>query len=72
MIPQAFQPGELRDDNNNIIRAGTYGRYTPFVSGDNRAILDFIMNNFDALYESGGEPIQAGELLTLWEDNYAE
>lgn len=50
MKPQAFQPGELRDEHNQIIRAGAYGKKTPFVSADNNAILDYIMNNFDALY----------------------
>lgn len=50
MKPQAFQPGELRDEHDQIIRAGVYGKKTPFVSSDNNAILDYIMNNFDALY----------------------
>ena len=50
MKQQAFQPGELRDEHNNIIRAGAYGKKTPFVNSDNSAILDYIMNNFDALY----------------------
>lgn len=50
MKPQAFQPGELRDEYDQIIRAGAYGKKTPFVSADNNAILDYIMNNFDALY----------------------
>lgn len=50
MKPQAFQPGELRDEHDQIIRAGAYGKKTPFVSSDNNAILDYIMNNFDALY----------------------
>lgn len=50
MKPQAFQPGELRDEHDQIIRAGVYGKKTPFVSADNNAILDYIMNNFDALY----------------------
>ena len=50
MKQQAFQPGELRDEHDNIIRAGTYGKKTPFVNSDNSAILDYIMNNFDALY----------------------
>ena len=49
MKPQAFQPGELRDEHDQIIRAGAYGKKTPFVSSDNNAILDYIMNNFDAL-----------------------
>lgn len=50
MKPQAFQRGELRDEYDQIIRAGAYGKKTPFVSADNNAILDYIMNNFDALY----------------------
>lgn len=50
MKPQAFQPGELRDEHDQIIRAGAYGKKTPFVSSENNAILDYIMNNFDALY----------------------
>ena len=50
MKQQAFQPGELRDEHDNIIRAGAYGKKTPFVNSDNSAILDYIMNNFDALY----------------------
>lgn len=50
MKPQAFQRGELRDEHDKIIRAGAYGKKTPFVSSDNNAILDYIMNNFDALY----------------------
>nr|DAH76709.1 MAG TPA: Baseplate wedge protein [Caudoviricetes sp.] len=50
MKPQAFQRGELRDEHDQIIRAGAYGKKTPFVSADNNAILDYIMNNFDALY----------------------
>ena len=50
MKQQAFQPGELRDEHDNIIRAGAYGKKTPFVNADNSAILDYIMNNFDALY----------------------
>ena len=50
MKQQAFQPGELRDEHDNIIRTGAYGKKTPFVNSDNSAILDYIMNNFDALY----------------------
>lgn len=50
MKPQAFQPGELRDEYDQIIRTGAYGKKTPFVNSDNSAILDYIMNNFDALY----------------------
>ena len=69
MIPQSFQPGELRNDNNEVIRAGTYGRYTPFISGDNRGILDYIMNNFDALHDLCGTALQVAEVDEIWEDN---
>ena len=50
MKPQAFQRGELRDEHDQIIRAGAYSKKTPFVNSENNAILDYIMNNFDALY----------------------
>lgn len=49
MKEQAFQPGEIRDENDNIIREGAYGKHTAFVTGDNVGILDYIMNNFDVL-----------------------
>ena len=51
MKPQAFQPGELRDENNNIIREGAYGKKTPFCNAENMGILDYLMNNFDVLYK---------------------
>lgn len=49
MKQQAFQPGEIRDENDRIIRSGAYGKNTPLVTADNRGILDYIMNNFDVL-----------------------
>ena len=48
---QAFQPGELRNGTDEIIRPGAYGKKTAFVTADNNGILDYIMNNFDALYD---------------------
>ena len=50
MKPQAFQPGEIRDENDNIIQNGAYGKLSAFVNAQNDGILDYIMNNFDALY----------------------
>lgn len=50
MKPQAFQPGEIRDENDNIIRNGAYGKLSAFVNAQNDGILDYIMNNFDVLY----------------------
>lgn len=50
MKPQAFQPGEIRDENDNIIQNGAYGKLSAFVNAQNDGILDYIMNNFDVLY----------------------
>lgn len=50
MLPQAFQPGEIRDSNDNIVRPGAYGKNTPLVDPQNTGILDYIINNFDAIY----------------------
>lgn len=73
MKPQAFQPGELRDEHDQIIRAGAYGKKTPFVSSDNNAILDYIMNNFDVLYaqipSSGGTNITVDSTLSSTSTN---
>ena len=52
MKRQAFQPGEIRDEQDNIIRPGTYGKKTAMVTADNGGILDYIINNFDALYDA--------------------
>lgn len=52
MKKQTFQPGEIRDEQDNIIRPGTYGKKTAMVTADNGGILDYIINNFDALYDA--------------------
>lgn len=49
MRPQAFQPGEVRDENDEVIRAGSYGKNTPFVNATNTGILDYVINNFDVV-----------------------
>ena len=36
MKRQAFQPGEIRDNNDNIIRPGAYGKKTALATSDNR------------------------------------
>lgn len=50
MKPQAFQPGELRDEHDGIIRAGAYGKKTPFCNTENMGILDYLINNLDVLH----------------------
>lgn len=69
MRPQAFQYGELRDEDDNIIRAGAYGKHTAFVTADNVGILDYIMNNFDAVKDAAGEALSNAEIDEIWEDN---
>ena len=51
MKPQAFQHGEIRDENDNILKAGAYGKNTPFCTKDNHGILDYIINNFEWLHD---------------------
>lgn len=51
MRRQAYQPGELRDNNDDIIRPGAYNKKTAFTTADNKGILDYVMNNLDALYD---------------------
>lgn len=51
MKRQAFQRGEIRDSNDNIIQAGSYGKKSAFVTKDNQGILDYIINNFQALFD---------------------
>jgi len=52
MKRQAFQPGEIRDENDNIIREGAYGKKSAFATADNKGILDYMINNFDALKDA--------------------
>lgn len=49
MKPQGYQVPEVRDENDNIIQIGTFGKKTEFVNKDNTALLDYIINNLEAL-----------------------
>lgn len=49
MQPTVFQPAELRDENDNIIQHGTYGKNTPLCSDTNDAWIDYAMNNLEFL-----------------------
>lgn len=49
MRPQAFQHGEIRDENDNIIQNGAYGKLSAFVNAQNDGILDYLMNNLETL-----------------------
>lgn len=52
MKQTTFQHPELRDANDNIIQAGTYGKESPLVNGDNTGVLDYINNNLEALHDN--------------------
>lgn len=60
---QAFQPGELRNGKDEIIRNGAYGKKTAFATADNKGILDYIMNNFEVLKDAlSGSYVYAANL----------
>lgn len=50
---QNFQTAELRDENNDIVQEGAYGRKTPLTTGDNQGWIDFVMNNLEWLKANG-------------------
>ena len=54
MRPQTFQHPEIRDENDNIIKPGAFGKNTPFCTKGNDGILDYIANDLEYLYENGG------------------
>lgn len=65
MKRQAFQPGEIRDEQDNIIRPGAYGKYTALATSDNMGVLDYIINNFQALFDMiSGACVYVDELST--------
>lgn len=51
MKPQTFQHPEIRDENDNIIQPGAFGKNTPFCTKGNDGILDYIINNLEWLYD---------------------
>ncbi|WP_075580758.1 hypothetical protein [Acidaminococcus massiliensis] len=57
MKRQTFQAPEIRDENNNIISAGTYGKETALVNATNDGVLDYINNNLLYLHDNitGGD-----------------
>lgn len=62
MKPQTYQHGEIRDENDNIIQAGTFGKHTAFVSADNMGILDYIINDLEWLYANRGTGGSGGDV----------
>ncbi len=54
MRSQTFQHPEIRDENDNIIQPGSFGKNTPFCTKNNDGILDYIANDLEYLYENRG------------------
>lgn len=53
MKPQTFQHPEIRDENDNIIQPGAFGKNTPFCTKGNDGIFDYIANDLEYLYKTG-------------------
>ena len=51
MRPQTFQHPEIRDENDNIIQPGAFGKNTPFCTKGNDGILDYVANDLEYLYK---------------------
>lgn len=54
MRPQTFQHPEIRDENDNIIQPGAFGKNTPLCTKNNDGILDYIANDLEYLYQNPG------------------
>ena len=63
MRPQTFQHPEIRDENDNIIKAGAFGKNSAFFNAENDGIGDYIFNDLEWLYEQvGADDITTGKL----------
>ena len=49
MKKQTFQHAELRDEHNEIVQEGTYGKYSDFSNEQNSGFIDYVMNNLEWL-----------------------
>lgn len=52
MRKQAFQHAEIRDENDNIVNNGAYGKNTALSNKQNDGWVDYVMNNLERLQES--------------------
>lgn len=53
MKPQTFQHPEIRDENDNIVKPGAFGKNTPFCTKSNDGIFDYFANDIEYLYKQG-------------------
>lgn len=52
MRPTAFQHAELRDEDDQIVQQGTYGKGSALSNSTNDAWIDYVMNNLEALFNN--------------------
>lgn len=63
MRPQTFQHPEIRDENDNIIKPGAFGKNSAFFNAENDGIGDYIFNDLEWLYEQvSADDITTGKL----------
>lgn len=51
MRKTTYQVPEIRDENDNIIQEGTFGKKSAFVNSTNSGVLDYLFNNLEALHD---------------------
>lgn len=51
MKKTTYQVPEIRDENDNIVQEGTFGKKTAFVNSTNSGVLDYLFNNLEALHD---------------------
>lgn len=52
MKKTTYQVPEIRDENDNIVQEGTFGKKSAFVSSSNDGAFDYILNNLEALHDA--------------------
>lgn len=52
MRKTTYQVPEIRDENDNIIQEGTFGKKSAFVNSTNSGAFDYIVNDLEALHDS--------------------
>ena len=62
MRKQTFQHAEIRDENDNIISNGAYGKNTALSNAQNDGWVDYVMNNLEWLKESIGDNKQSDDI----------
>lgn len=52
MRKTTYQVPELRDENDNIVQEGTFGKKSAFVNSTNSGAFDYIVNDLEALHDA--------------------